>query len=461
MGLARGGEVNVGSTFSGVGGFDLGFERAGMSVVWQAEIDEWSRRVLQWHWPDATIYDDVRAVHAHGGSVVQGSGSVAHPDAAKRKPNKRNGPDSIDLLCGGFPCQDLSVAGKRAGLAGERSGLFFEFARIANEFRPRWIVLENVVGLLSSADGRDFGQVLSTMAQIGYGLSWRVADARYFGVPQRRRRVFIVGCLGDDGERAVRALGTGGEGDFETSDCSWQVPSTGVEVGARGSSGAGAAGAGVSQPFDSEEAAKCLTTSNQRLDPGVETFINTATHAFPSTLSNSGIETSGVSPTLTVGSGLGISSPPAVRIETEEVSKTLLAGYPRTDAETETFVTTAIQASGPPGTRRDDESSLVPTNTVSFQLGNTKANGSNVNTEGVAYTLDRAAGQGVLAQSVRRLTPVECERLMGWPDGWTAVDGDATPDTRRYAACGNGVVANVSEWIGRRIMAIDKEDGLS
>ena len=454
MGLARGGEVNVGSTFSGVGGFDLGFERAGMSVVWQAEIDEWSRRVLQWHWPDATIYDDVRSV---GLPKSRGKRSGGDTGAEHGDGNGEGGSGvPIDLLCGGFPCQDLSVAGKRAGLAGERSGLFFEFARIANEFRPRWIVLENVVGLLSSADGRDFGQVLSTMAEIGYGLSWRVADARYFGVPQRRRRVFIVGCLGDDGERAVRALGTGGEGDFETSDCSWQVPSTGVEVGARGSSGTG-----VSQPFDSEEAAKCLTTSNQRLDPGVETFINTATHAFPSTLSNSGIETSGVSPTLTVGSGLGISSPPAVRIETEQVAKTLLAGYPRTDAETETFVTTAIQASGPPGTRRDDESSLVPTNTVSFQLGNTTANGSNVNTEGVAYTLDRAAGQGVLAQSVRRLTPVECERLMGWPDGWTAVDGDATPDTRRYAACGNGVVANVSEWIGRRIMAIDKEDGLS
>ena len=142
---------------------------------------------------------------------------------------------------------------------------------------------------------------------------------------------------------------------------------------------------------------------------------------------------------------------------------------------------------------------------MSFQLGNTKANGSNVNTEGVAYTLDQAAGQGVLAPaiqasgplgsrrddeqslvastlagspgrgyridaesaagnhlqvvgpSVRRLTPTECERLMGWPDGWTAVDGDKTPDGRRYAACGNGVVANVSEWIGRRIMAIERE----
>ena len=188
--------MNVGSTFSGVGGFDLGFERAGMSVLWQAEIDEWCRRVLRDHWPQATIYDDVRAV---------GGGAAA-----------------VDLLCGGFPCQDLSVAGKRAGFKGERSSLFFEFARIADELRPRWIVLENVVGLLSSAEGRDFGILLATLAEIGYGCAWRVVDARFFGVPQRRRRVFIVGCFGDDGERAVRAVGAGGEGDLAAGECSWQ-----------------------------------------------------------------------------------------------------------------------------------------------------------------------------------------------------------------------------------------------
>jgi DNA (cytosine-5)-methyltransferase 1 len=188
--------MNVGSTFSGVGGFDLGFERAGMRVLWQAEIDEWCRRVLRWHWPNAAIFDDVRAVNGEA--------------------------EPVNLLCGGFPCQDLSVAGKRAGFKGERSSLFFEFARIADELRPRWIVLENVVGLLSSAEGRDFGILLATLAEIGYGCAWRVVDARYFGVPQRRRRVFIVGCLGDDGERAVRALGAGGEGDLAAGECSWQ-----------------------------------------------------------------------------------------------------------------------------------------------------------------------------------------------------------------------------------------------
>ena len=203
--------MNVGSTFSGVGGLDLGLERAGMHVQWQAEVDEWCRRVLAWHWPEARIYDDVRAVsnrmpdslagHGRGDAGVRQSEWKADSEAAQH----------VDLLCGGFPCQDLSVAGKRAGLAGERSGLFFEFARIADELRPDWLLVENVVGLLSSANGKDFGIVLSTLAEIGYGLSWRVLNAQYFGVPQRRRRVFIVGRFGDSGEQAVRALGAGGE----------------------------------------------------------------------------------------------------------------------------------------------------------------------------------------------------------------------------------------------------------
>jgi DNA (cytosine-5)-methyltransferase 1 len=109
----------------------------------------------------------------------------------------------LGLLCGGFPCQDLSVAGKRKGLAGERSGLFHEFARIIEALRPRALLLENVPGLLSSNGGRDFGIVLGTLADLGYGVAWRIVDSRYFGVPQRRRRVFIVGVLADGDPRAA------------------------------------------------------------------------------------------------------------------------------------------------------------------------------------------------------------------------------------------------------------------
>ena len=185
------------SFFSGVGGLDLGFERAGIHTVSVSEIDPYACAVLAERFPDAPNLGSITEVEAND-----------IPEA--------------DIWSGGFPCQDLSVAGKRAGFKGERSSLFFEFARIADELRPRWIVLENVVGLLSSAGGRDFGILLSTLAEIGYGCAWRVVDARYFGVPQRRRRVFIVGCLGDDGGRAVRALGAGGEGNLEAGECSWQ-----------------------------------------------------------------------------------------------------------------------------------------------------------------------------------------------------------------------------------------------
>ena len=435
--------MNVGSTFSGVGGFDLGFERAGMRVLWQAEIDEWCRRVLRWHWPDAAIYDDVRNVRSSAGE----KDTNTRPDSRERTSRiKWNA--GIDLLCGGFPCQDLSVAGKRAGFKGERSSLFFEFARIADELRPRWIVLENVVGLLSSAEGRDFGILLATLAEIGYGCAWRVVDARYFGVPQRRRRVFIVGCLGDDGGRAVRALGAGGEGNLAAGRCSWQNAAVGTTPSVRDVGG-----------LITEPTAKCLTTSNQRIDAETESFVvRPAATGFHPT--QTPITEHEGSPALGVTSGgMGV----------YEAWDSL--NHAASD-QVATLGQNAGMATGRAGV-------VFPT--VSFQLGNTKSNGSNVNTEGVAYTLDQAAGQGVLANaldrgqggaddnsapanhivpdgpSVRRLTPVECERLMGWPDGWTAVDGDKTPDGKRYAACGNGVVANVSEWIGRRIMAIEDE----
>ena len=414
--------MNVGSTFSGVGGFDLGFERAGMRVVWQAEIDEWCRRVLRGHWPDAAIYDDVRAVGS--GAFDEGKrGDARSIGAGKTAGGRCESGGAIDLLCGGFPCQDLSVAGKRAGFKGERSSLFFEFARIADELRPRWIVLENVVGLLSSAEGRDFGILLATLAEIGYGCAWRVVDARYFGVPQRRRRVFIVGCLGDDGERAVRALGAGGEGNLAAGECSWQGATAGT---VRGAGGAGGLIANTLQ----------VTCGDYSRADGFNAVVEPASVTSFAQNQRGELRESDIAAQLTTGGGKPGEGYAAVRIERP---------------------------------------------TVSFQLGNTKANGSNVNTEGVAYTLDQAAGQGVLANapdrgqggaddnsaqanhivpdgpSVRRLTPTECERLMGWPDGWTAVDGDKTPDGRRYAACGNGVVANVSEWIGRRIMAIERE----
>jgi DNA (cytosine-5)-methyltransferase 1 len=161
----------VGSLFAGIGGFDLGFEQAGFETRWQVEIEPHLRAVLALHFPRAVRFADVREVGA------------------------RN-LEAVDVICGGFPCQDVSSMGARAGLAGARTGLFWEVCRIIEEVRPQWVVLENVVGLLSSNGGQDFGTVIKAIADRGYVGLWRVLDAQYFGVPQRRRRVFLVAGLG-------------------------------------------------------------------------------------------------------------------------------------------------------------------------------------------------------------------------------------------------------------------------
>ena len=168
------------SLFAGVGGFDLAMERNGVNVVANVEIDKHCQALLERKFPNAKQFNDVTTV---------------------------KGKDLIDvgfnpsrgIITGGFPCQDLSVAGKRAGLAGERSGLFWEIARVVEETQTEWFILENVPGLLSSNEGKDFGVVLGTMADLGYSVAWRTLDAQHFGVPQRRRRVFVVGRRSSDG----------------------------------------------------------------------------------------------------------------------------------------------------------------------------------------------------------------------------------------------------------------------
>jgi len=156
--------VKIGSLFSGIGGLELGLERAGLGhVVWQCEIDSWCRQVLAKHWPEATRYEDVR--------------SVGRANAAP-----------VDVICGGFPCQDVSLAGKRAGLDGARSGLWFEYRRIVEELAPSVVVIENVLGLRTSGLRR----VLADLAALGFDAEWSDLAASDVGAPHRRRRLFIV-----------------------------------------------------------------------------------------------------------------------------------------------------------------------------------------------------------------------------------------------------------------------------
>jgi DNA (cytosine-5)-methyltransferase 1 len=300
------------SLFSGIGAIDLGLDRAGMTCVAQVENDAAARGVLAAHWPDVPRFDDVRNF---GRKVFDGS---------------------VDLIAGGFPCQDVSLSGQRAGLAGEQSGLWWQFRRIIRELTPRWVVVENVPGLLSSNAGRDFATVVRGLVKCGYGVVWRVLDSQFFGVAQRRRRVFIVGSLGD---------GCAAEVLFEP---------------------------------------------------------------------------------------VGLQGNPAPRRKTwEEVTSTLGA---------------SSKAGGRRSTDLDGAGAYIVAFAHKF-AGNNRT--SIVRAGDYAGTIS-ATRQDAISGSfgVRRLTPLECERLQGLPDGWTA--GQA--DSHRYRQLGNAVAVPVVEWIGSRIM---------
>lgn len=166
------------SLFAGIGGLDLGLERAGFECVAQVEINEFALRVLEKHWANIPKFKDVRDVGKHN------------------LPN-------ADLICGGFPCQDVSLAGQRAGLEGKRSTLWSEFHRIVCEIRPRWVVIENVPGLLSSDNGEFFTKIFRELSQSGYDAEWRIISASDLGAPHIRERLFIIaypnGYIGLDG----------------------------------------------------------------------------------------------------------------------------------------------------------------------------------------------------------------------------------------------------------------------
>jgi DNA (cytosine-5)-methyltransferase 1 len=167
--------VNVLDLFSGIGGFSLGLERAGMKTVAFCEIEPFPRAVLAKHWPKVPCYDDVRTLTAERLAA--------------------DGIGGIDIICGGFPCQDLSVSGKLAGMDGTRSGLWSEIARLVGEIRPRFVVVENVTNLLTGPVGNPggwFGRILGDLAALGYDAEWHCIPAGNLGAPHERDRVWIV-----------------------------------------------------------------------------------------------------------------------------------------------------------------------------------------------------------------------------------------------------------------------------
>lgn len=378
----------VGSLFTGVGGFDLGFERAGFKVAYQVEFDKACQAVLQRHWPDVALHGDIR-------------------DAT--------GLPITDVLVGGFPCQDLSVAGKRAGLTGERSGLFWEYARIIGEAKPQWVVIENVPGLLSSNRGADMGTVLGALEELGYGWAYACLDAQFFGVPQRRRRIFIVGCLGDSGRRAAQVL-------LEPESlCGNPPPSREAGQAVAGTLGGGAGARDWSNDLDRSGAFIPVAWDERDI----------------TSKTNRSRVAEGPTPTLHQG-GLSIAS--TLRTTHNPAASDSYIAISGEGSQLEPTVSAKWHkgSGGPAGDECQNLAAYVP-DVVSTLSGGAHPGGLNGQD---AYT-QAVAPLGF----VRRLTPIECERLQGFPDNWTA----SQADSHRYRQMGNAVAVPVARWIAQRI----------
>lgn len=363
-----------GSLFTGIGGFDCGFKRAGIETAWQCEIDPAARRVLERHWPDVPCHSDVLDVD--GGGL-----------------------EPVDVVTFGSPCQDLSTSGRRAGLGGDRSGLFFEALRIVREMRdatddaaPRWACWENVPGAFSSNAGRDFAAVLDGLADIGaVDIGWRVLDAQWFGVAQRRRRLFVAADFGGRSTGEILALGQGVQGDPAPGRAA------GPSVAALTASGVGTCGADDNQAQ--------------------------AGHL--------------IAATVTAKWAKGTGGPAG-----DECQNLIVAVNAR-----QTPVTAEGMTAGPLDTDGT-------THAICFDLAQVTSpvNRSNPQPGDPAPALASTGRPHVAsASTVRRLTPLECERLQGFPDGWTAPAG---ADTARYRTLGNAVCVPVAEWIGRNLAGV-------
>lgn len=341
--------MTFGSLFAGIGGFDLGFECQGFKCLWQCEIDKYANQVLENHWPEVKRYNDIRQL---------------------------TNPESVDIICGGFPCQDLSVAGNRVGLSGQRSGLFFEMARIIDEIRPKWFVLENVPGLLSSKNGQDMQTVLETLVKLGYCIAYRVLDSKNFGVAQRRKRVFIIGSFGN--ADSIKVL-------FEPESIKLNLPT------------------GKGKKCANARTVGSLTSRDFK--------------GIGSTIDDKLVLNQG-------GSVMNVSYNVVGTLRREEHGHNALIYDP--------------QAHGQP---------------CVIKTANTKAKGDNISTKGISYTLDGSVNQAVVQDKIRRLMPVEYERLQGFPDNWTSM----LTDSQRYKTLGNAVTVNVIEWIAKRIKDVERD----
>jgi DNA (cytosine-5)-methyltransferase 1 len=426
------------SVCSGIEAATVAWEPLGWAPAWFAEIDPFCNSLLGYHYAGVPNLGDIRRItnaKEHGG---------------------------IDLLVGGTPCQAFSVAGRRGGLDDARGNLTLQYLSLAGRLRPRWVVWENVPGVLSIDGGRTFGAVLGTLGKLGYGCAYRVLDAQYFGVPQRRRRVFVVGYLGD-WRRAAAVL-------LERESLSGH-PAPGRAKGKEvaGSLGGGSGSRGWCDDTDRMTfVARCLNAGGcGRIDAESETFVTHSLRAdgFDASedrtgrgtpiipILEAGARTGKSTDDLRAGMGVGDSGDPMFTLQSGKqhavafsskdhaadagpLSPTLRAmPHDRTHANAGGQVAVCVQEAQT-GVREYDTS------------GSLRADAPGTQPSGSLLRMGMA---------VRRLTPRECERLQGFPDDYTLVPyrGKPAADGPRYKALGNSMAVPVMRWIGRRIRMVE------
>lgn len=366
--------------------------------------------------------------------------------------------EPIDLLCGGTPCQSFSVAGLRKGLADPRGNLMLTFGAIAARYRPRWLVWENVPGVLSSNGGRDFGTFLGMLGQLGYGFAYRVLDAQYVrveshprAVPQRRRRVFVVGHSGGLWQRAAAVL-------FERASlCGHPAPSREARQVAPTIPARSTAGGGLGTDFDCDGGTICVATgqAGAEICADMSPTLN-CNHEAPNVAApvSFAIQAGALRTNPASGpGGVGVQADLAYTLEARAEVQAVCFDT--------TQITSAANYSNPkPGDPCRPLAAGQHAPAIAFPeflSGTQCASSLEVSPSLGALNPTAVAIQWV----VRRLTPLECERLMGFPDGNTNVPhrGKPAADGPRYKALGNSWAVNVAAWVGQRIMEVDASHG--
>ena len=414
--------MNYGSVCSGVEAATVAWEGLGWKPQWFSEIEQFPSAVLNHHYPNI-------------------------PNMGDMTKHKEWNNGAIELLVGGTPCQSFSVAGLRKGLDDPRGNLMLTYLAIAEQYRAKWLVWENVPGVLSSNGGKDFGAFLGALGQLGYGFAYRVLDAQYFGVPQRRKRVFVVGCLGDwRSAAAVLFESHSLQGHSAPSRKAREKVAPAVTTGA---------------PFS--------RTENERVE--CDAIIPFDTTQITSPANRSHPKSGDPCHPLAAGAHAPAIIPIAFggqmsNVQTDaELSQILQAKNPQA------VMTARMRGFG--DYVSDDTASCVKARDYKDATDLVaKATGESTLSD-VTMSITASYGTGgadlatkpmVCENAVRRLTPVECERLQGFPDNYTKIpyrkkDVNNCPDGPRYKAMGNSMAVPVMKWIGQRIQMVDQMTG--